>query len=240
MSSTGVQLDDGRVLNRMENYTKFWQKDPNEEQDQDNKNRIDSYTEVVNGKHHLLTHFFTASLIYSRSGYYDGATELYEYGWAQSFHFSRFNKGEAFLAALARHEHYLAAQMNLKPGMRVLDVGCGVGGPAREIAQFTDCQIIGLNNNEFQVQRARKYTQKAGLENQVTFVKGDFMKLVEKFGENSFDAGIFPLFQLVFLWRDVLCSTVYAIEATVHAPTWEGVYGEILKVLKPGGVVSRV
>ena len=31
---------------------------------------------------------------------------------------------------------------------------------------------------------------------------------------------------------------VYAIEATVHAPTWEGVYGEILKVLKPGGVVS--
>ena len=80
--------------------------------------------------------------------------------------------------------------MNLKPGMRVLDVGCGVGGPAREIAQFTDCQIIGLNNNEFQVRRARKYTQKAGLENQVTFVKGDFMKLAEQFGENSFDAGI--------------------------------------------------
>lgn len=33
---------------------------------------------------------------------------------------------------------------------------------------------------------------------------------------------------------------MYAIEATVHAPTWEGVYGEIFKVLKPGGVVSRV
>ncbi len=32
--------------------------------------------------------------------------------------------------------------------------------------------------------------------------------------------------------------TVYAIEATVHAPTFEGVYGEIFKVLKPGGVVS--
>ena len=31
--------------------------------------------------------------------------------------------------------------------------------------------------------------------------------------------------------------TVYAIEATVHAPTWEGVYSEIFKVLKPGGVV---
>ena len=34
-----------------------------------------------------------------------------------------------------------------------------------------------------------------------------------------------------------MISTVYAIEATVHAPTWEGVYGEIKKVLKPGGIV---
>ena len=32
--------------------------------------------------------------------------------------------------------------------------------------------------------------------------------------------------------------TVYAIEATVHAPTWQGVYSEIKKVLKPGGIVS--
>jgi sterol 24-C-methyltransferase len=108
--------------------------------------------------------------------------------------------------------------MNLKPGMRVLDVGCGIGGPAREIARFADVNVVGLNNNQFQVNKARQYTAKAGLSDQVTFVKGDFMKLSEQFGENSFDA-------------------VYAIEATVHAPTFEGVYGEILKVLKPGGIV---
>ena len=53
-----------------------------------------------------------------------------------------------------------------------------------------------------------------------TVVKGDFMKLSEQFGENSFDA-------------------VYAIEATCHAPNFEGIYGEIHKVLKPGGIVSR-
>lgn len=29
---------------------------------------------------------------------------------------------------------------------------------------------------------------------------------------------------------------VYAIEATVHAPSLEGIYGQIFKVLKPGGV----
>jgi sterol 24-C-methyltransferase len=187
MSSTSVQFDDGRVQNRIENYSKFWKQDPNKEQDGDNKNRLDSYTEVVNGKYLPACSIILADC--RHVGYYDGATELYEYGWAQSFHFSRFKKGEAFLASLARHEHYLAAQMNLKPGMRVLDVGCGVGGPAREIAQFTDCQIVGVNNNQFQVGRARKYAKKEGLENQVTFVKGDFMRLSEQFGENSFDAG---------------------------------------------------
>ena len=122
-------------------------------------------------------------------GYYDGATELYEYGWAKSFHFSRFYKGEAFAASLARHEHYLSAQMSLRPGMRVLDVGCGVGGPAREIARFSDVKIVGLNNNEFQIGRARRYTKAAGLEDQIQFVKGDFMQLSEQFGENAFDAG---------------------------------------------------
>ncbi|OCH86498.1 hypothetical protein OBBRIDRAFT_797119 [Obba rivulosa] len=189
---------DGRVGSRIQNYTKFWQKDAAQDGKADTDNRVDSYTDVVNG-------------------YYDGATGLYEFGWAKSFHFCRFYKGEGFAAALARHEHYLSAQMGLKPGMRVLDVGCGIGGPAREIAQFSDVSIVGLNNNEFQVGRARQYTKKVGLEKQVTFVKGDFMKLAEQFGENSFDA-------------------VYAIEATVHAPTWEGVYSEIKKVLKPGGV----
>ena len=102
--------------------------------------------------------------------------------------------------------------------MRVLDVGCGVGGPAREIARFSDCHIVGVNNNLYQVNRANKYTGIAGLAGQVEFVKGDFMNLVDQFGEASFDA-------------------VYAIEATVHAPSWEGVYGEILRVLKPGGKV---
>jgi sterol 24-C-methyltransferase len=67
--------------------------------------------------------------------------------------------------------------------MRVLDVGCGVGGPAREIARFSDAKIVGLNNNEFQIGRARRYTKAAGLEDQVQFVKGDFMKLSEQFGD---------------------------------------------------------
>jgi len=114
------------------------------------------------------------SLTPSRS-YYNLATDLYEYGWGQSFHFCRFSVGEPFYQAIARHEHYLAHSMGIKEGMKVLDVGCGVGGPAREIAKFTGAHITGLNNNDYQIERATHYAAKEGLSNQLDFVKGDFM-----------------------------------------------------------------
>lgn len=147
--------------------------------------------------------------------YYNLATDLYEYGWSQSFHFCRFAYGESFDRAIARHEHYLAHNIGIKPGMKVLDVGCGVGGPAREIVKFTGAHVTGLNINEYQVGRAGIYAEKEGLSDKLKFVQGDFMKM--PFPDNSFDA-------------------VYAIEATVHAPSLEGVYTEIRRVLKPGGI----
>lgn len=148
------------------------------------------------------------------NNYYDLATDLYEEGWAQSFHFCRFAVGESLLQALARHEHYMAHMLNLREGMTVLDVGCGVGRPAREIASFTGCSVVGLNNNSYQISRAKGYAEREGLASRVSFVQGDFMNI--NFPENTFDA-------------------VYAIEATVHAPSLEGVYSQIFRVLKPGG-----
>jgi len=65
--------------------------------------------------------------------------------------------------------------MGLKPGMKVLDVGCGVGGPAREIVKFADVKVIGLNNNDYQIERATHYAAKEGLSDRLAFVKGDFM-----------------------------------------------------------------
>lgn len=65
--------------------------------------------------------------------------------------------------------------MGIRDGMRVLDVGCGVGGPAREIAKFSGAHITGLNNNDYQIERATRYAAKEGLSDQLTYVKGDFM-----------------------------------------------------------------
>ena len=59
--------------------------------------------------------------------------------------------------------------------MRVLDVGCGVGGPAREIVKFANVNVVGLNNNDYQIERATRYAAKEGLSNKLSFTKGDFM-----------------------------------------------------------------
>lgn len=69
--------------------------------------------------------------------------------------------------------------------MRVLDVGCGVGGPAREIAKFTGCHVTGLNNNDYQIDRATYYGAKEGLSDQLDFVKGDFMVCHPSFGASG-------------------------------------------------------
>eukprot|EP00906_Rhabdomonas_costata_P033237 RCo046837 len=149
--------------------------------------------------------------------YYDIVTDFYEYGWGQCFHFATRHKGESFDASIARHEFYLAHKIGIKPGMKVLDVGCGVGGPMRAIARFTGAHVTGLNNNEYQIKRGRVAVERENLQKFCDFQKGDFMKM--PFPDNHFDA-------------------VYAIEATCHAPDKAGVYSEMFRVLKPGGVMG--
>lgn len=106
--------------------------------------------------------------------------------------------------------------MGIKENEKVLDVGCGVGGPAREMIKFTGCNVVGFNNNDYQLQRAARYAEKFGMGEKFLGIKGDFMQMPEQF------AGTF--------------DKVYAIEATVHAPRLQGVYEEIYRALKPGGV----
>jgi SAM-dependent methyltransferase len=55
--------------------------------------------------------------------------------------------------SIKRAEYHLCSRLGLKPGMRVLDLGCGVGGPMRNMAIFSGAKIDGVSINEYQVGR---------------------------------------------------------------------------------------
>jgi sterol 24-C-methyltransferase len=177
--------------------------------------RIDGYTKQFSGEKSTGDRNEDyASLV---NDYYDLATEFYEWGWGTSFHFADRRKGESFHQSILRHEYYLAGRLGVNKGSLLLDCGCGVGGPARNIAKFTESNIKAITINQFQVDRGNTLCKREGLEDQVQLVQGDFMKL--PFPDNHFDG-------------------VYAIESTCHAPDRLKVYGEIMRVLKPGGIFA--
>ena len=141
---------------------------------------------------------------------------LYEIAWGRSHHMCSFEKGEAFADAIRRHERYVSDRLGLKPGMLVLDVGCGVGGPMREIARYSGARIVGANVVPEQVEKARRYNEAAGLSKQCEVMVADFMDLPA--GDATYDR-------------------IYAIGSTCHAPDRTRVFTELFRVLKPGGLL---
>ena len=97
------------------------------------------------------------------SNYYSLATDFYEYAWGRSFHFANRFHNETLAESLQRHESYLALKMQLKSGEKVLDIGCGVGGPLRRIAHLSGAHITGLTISSYQIQRAKVIGNKSVL-----------------------------------------------------------------------------
>jgi len=145
--------------------------------------------------------------------YYDLVTDFYEFGWGQSFHFAPRFDGETFFESLARHEYYLAARGQFKPTDHLIDMGCGVGGPLRNMCRFTGAKVTGINNNAYQIRRAKRWDTKYGLQGQTDYVKTDFNSM--PFEDASIDGG-------------------YAIEAICHSCDKVRTYKEVFRVLKPG------
>lgn len=108
----------------------------------------------------------------------------------------------------------LASQMELAPGMHILDVGSGIGGPARYFAAEHQCKVTGVDLTEEFVQVARSLTRRTKLDHSVDFVQASALDL-------KFDAGTF--------------DRAYMIHVGMNIAEKAGVFREVRRVLKPGG-----
>src|SRR5690606_17587368 len=75
----------------------------------------------------------------------------------------------------------IAAKLNLKPGMKVLDIGSGWGGLARYLARVADVEVMGVTLSKEQFALSVERTKAAGLEGRVTFALQDYRQLATKF-----------------------------------------------------------
>jgi len=108
---------------------------------------------------------------------------------------------------------HVASMLGLEAGSKVLDVGSGIGGPARYLAMKTGCDVTGVELQADLTEAAAELTERVGLKERVRFVTGDF---VESFraGNQHLKTASFDHFisQLVFLHipgRDELLKACY-------------------------------
>jgi SAM-dependent methyltransferase len=108
----------------------------------------------------------------------------------------------------------LAAAADLTPSTRVLDLGCGIGGPARYYAATFGCPVAGVDLSTSFIDAATYLTARCGLSGQVTFQVGDAVRL-------GLEDGAF--------------DTVFLQHVAMNIENRAALYAELRRVLAPGG-----
>jgi ubiquinone/menaquinone biosynthesis C-methylase UbiE len=107
--------------------------------------------------------------------------------------------------------------VDLEDGMRVLDVGCGIGGPARYFAKVFGCRVTGIDLTEEYVAVAAMLTERCGLTDQANFQCANAIDL--PFEDSCFDA-------------------VFCLNVSMNIEERRQLYGQVARVLKPGGQLA--
>ncbi|WP_136161976.1 SAM-dependent methyltransferase [Sphingomonas flavalba] len=90
--------------------------------------------------------------------------------------------GNSLEQAQADKKAHIAAKLNLKPGNRVLDIGCGWGGMALYLARAVEgVSVLGITLSEEQLKVARRRAEEAGLADRVRFELRDYRRVEERF-----------------------------------------------------------
>jgi len=130
----------------------------------------------------------------------------------------------ATIEALAPYDHFhgrgleateeLADLLTVAPEDHILDIGSGIGGPARYIARRFGARITGIDLTAEFCEVARQLTQMLGLEDRLDFKQGDATAM--PFADASFDGA-------------------YSMNVSMNIADKAGFYAEIHRVLRPGG-----
>jgi ubiquinone/menaquinone biosynthesis C-methylase UbiE len=103
---------------------------------------------------------------------------------------------------------------DVRAGDRVLDVGSGLGGPARTLAHVFGCRVTGLDLSVEFSRTAERLTQRLNLADRVGFRQGSALDM--PFGDASFDV-------------------VWMHNSGMNIPDKGQLYSEVHRVLRPGG-----
>ncbi len=108
----------------------------------------------------------------------------------------------------------LAEALTVKLGDHLLDVGCGIGGPARYVAHRFGCRVTGIDLTAEFCDVARHLTRLLGLQDKVSFECGNALSM--PFADASFDGA-------------------YSMNVSMNIADKAALYRELRRVLKPGG-----
>ena len=152
---------------------------------------------------------------------YDSWTQdkLLERLWGEHIHLGFYppNKNIDFREAKVQFVHELVSWSGLDKlprGSRVLDVGCGIGGSSRILANYYGFNVTGITISPAQVKRAKELTPN---ECKCNFKVMDALDL--KFEEGSFDG-------------------VWSVEAGAHMNNKTKFADQMLRTLRPGGYLA--
>lgn len=115
-------------------------------------------------------------------------------------------------------EEGFADKLNLGPGKRALELGCGRGRITHHVGTHTGASIVGMNIDPAQIKTANEYANETGLSDRLSFMEGN-MNNPFPFEDEAFDA-------------------FYQVQAMTYAINLTKVLTEINRVLKPGARIS--
>jgi len=142
--------------------------------------------------------------------------------------------------------NHIIKKLNLKPGQKVLDIGCGWGGMAFEIAKQSQCEVTGISLSENQINYCKKKAKELKLDNQVNFELCDYREVKDKF-QRIVSVGAFEHFGKKFYKtffkkiKNIMTDDGICLLHTIGSVDAPGpVQPFIQKRIFPGGVIPSL